>query len=365
MDIGLIDSIYEASFVPELWPALLERLGRLSDSVSGAVLVLPRSDPPRWKATALVHDALHEFSTTDAWRKSERAPYLLSNLPTGFLCAEDYLTPDQLARDSVQKSLRALGIGWQLGLLVPITAEDAVAFTFERWLAEGRHDPAAVQRLDDLRPHLARAGLIAVRLGLERAHTTVATLDAVGIPAAILHASGRVIAANRLFEQLSCVFRPSAFGGLALADRAADALLRRALTERHDSYAGVTRSIPVRDTAESGPLVVHLLPIKGAAHDIFSGASTLIAATAVGMDQGLPAPGLLQTLFDLSPLECRIAIAVASGLTLKATAAEIGIKLSTTRSYLEQIFRKTGTNQQSQLVSLLKSARPFGPGPLA
>ena len=34
------------------------------------------------------------------------------------------------------------------------------------------------------------------------------------------------------------------------------------------------------------------------------------------------------------------------------------IKFSTARSYLEQIFLKTGTNQQSQLVALLKSAGP-------
>ena len=161
------------------------------------------------------------------------------------------------------------------------------------------------------------------------------------------------------------MFRPAAFGGLAIVDRAADGLLRQALSECRDSYRGVTRSIPVRDTSETGAAVVHLLPIRGAAHDIFSGATTLVAATAVGMDQGLPAPGLLQALFDLSPVECRIALAISAGLTLKAASSEIGIKISTIRSYLEQIFRKTGTNQQSQLVALLKSARPFGRTPPA
>ena len=35
------------------------------------------------------------------------------------------------------------------------------------------------------------------------------------------------------------------------------------------------------------------------------------------------------------------------------------IQFSTARSYLESIFRKTGTNQQSQLVALLKSTQPL------
>ena len=34
--------------------------------------------------------------------------------------------------------------------------------------------------------------------------------------------------------------------------------------------------------------------------------------------------------------------------------------MTTARSYLDSVFRKTGTNQQSQLVALLKGALPVG-----
>lgn len=63
-------------------------------------------------------------------------------------------------------------------------------------------------------------------------------------------------------------------------------------------------------------------------------------------------------LFDLSPSEARIAAALAGGMALKETAIQQGIRFSTARSYLDIIFRKTGTRQQSQLVALLKSAQP-------
>lgn len=66
----------------------------------------------------------------------------------------------------------------------------------------------------------------------------------------------------------------------------------------------------------------------------------------------------VRQLFDLSPAEARLATALASGISLKDAAARQGIRFSTARSYLEGIFRKTRTRQQSQLVALLKTTQP-------
>jgi len=67
----------------------------------------------------------------------------------------------------------------------------------------------------------------------------------------------------------------------------------------------------------------------------------------------------IRGMFDLTPAEARLAAALASGGALKDAASGQGIRVSTARSYLENIFRKTGTRQQSQLVALLKSAQPL------
>jgi DNA-binding CsgD family transcriptional regulator len=68
---------------------------------------------------------------------------------------------------------------------------------------------------------------------------------------------------------------------------------------------------------------------------------------------------LLRGLFDLSPAEAKLAAAIASGLSLKQAADDAKLRMSTARSYIESVLRKTGTHQQSQLVALLKSARPL------
>jgi DNA-binding CsgD family transcriptional regulator len=67
----------------------------------------------------------------------------------------------------------------------------------------------------------------------------------------------------------------------------------------------------------------------------------------------------VRTLFALAPREAGLAASLASGRTLKEAAYDNQIQLSTARSYLEAIFRKTGVRQQSQLVALLKSVQPF------
>ncbi|WP_181172148.1 MULTISPECIES: helix-turn-helix transcriptional regulator [unclassified Mesorhizobium] len=44
---------------------------------------------------------------------------------------------------------------------------------------------------------------------------------------------------------------------------------------------------------------------------------------------------------------------------MKDVASGLKITVKTSRTYLERIFAKTGTHQQSQLVALLKSTEPL------
>ncbi|UDL87941.1 helix-turn-helix transcriptional regulator [Mesorhizobium sp. PAMC28654] len=67
----------------------------------------------------------------------------------------------------------------------------------------------------------------------------------------------------------------------------------------------------------------------------------------------------IRILFELTPAEATLAAALAAGYSLKDAAASSGITVKTSRTYLERIFAKTRTRQQSQLVALLKSTEPF------
>jgi DNA-binding CsgD family transcriptional regulator len=353
----LIDQIYEAAFVPEKWPDVLGAVAAISGSASGAVLSISGNAPPQWRATSLVQDALRNYVETGQWQRCERPMAMLSMNYAGFLRDEDFLTPEQIERDPARKARTAVRLGAQAGTLVAMPSGEIVGFTFERWIEDGRHDQESVTRLDGLRPHLARAGLLAARLGLERAQTAVKTLEAIGLPAAVLSGAGRMLAANALLEA-SDFFLPAARGELHLADAAADRLLWAGSSTVAGSH-GTLRSIPIAAAQDRAAAILHILPLRGDAHDMFSGAAVMVILTSIGMAVNAPDMPLLRALFDLSPAEAKLAAALSSGRTLKQAADDAKVRISTARSYMENIFRKTGTHQQSQLVALLKSAQPI------
>jgi DNA-binding CsgD family transcriptional regulator len=211
-----------------------------------------------------------------------------------------------------------------------------------------------------MRPHLARAGLIAARLGLERAQSTVSALHQIGLPAAVMTISGRVLSTNALFEAMPATFLPSSHGGLAINDAEANRLFQNTVNSVKGASEPLVRSIPIAAREHRSAVVVHVLPLRRSAHDIFSGGDLLIVATTVRANASAPSPSILMGLFDLTPSEVKLAVALSTGGTVQQAAIDASIQLTTARTYLDRIFRKTGTHQQSQLVALLKSAHGIG-----
>lgn len=68
-------------------------------------------------------------------------------------------------------------------------------------------------------------------------------------------------------------------------------------------------------------------------------------------------------LYGLSPVETKLTCHLADGLSLAVAAERMHVREQTARSYLKQIFLKTDTNRQAELVWLmLKSSVRVGPG---
>ncbi|WP_287180934.1 hypothetical protein [Mesorhizobium sp.] len=69
-------------------------------------------------------------------------------------------------------------------------------------------------------------------------------------------ASGRVLTANSLLEEMTEMFLPTAYGGMAIANASANALFQRAILENRNDFA--IRSIPVAANESRPALVIHL-----------------------------------------------------------------------------------------------------------
>lgn len=351
-DETLADRIYEAAVVPELWP---EVLGEMSNAVggAGAVLFTANSAQMGWTTSADLHDIFTEF-VRDGWAAINPRPVRLGAANhAGFVRDSDFFTNEEMDSDPVYGYYRKNGLGWATGTMLDTPSGDSIIFSFERAHAKGPVPIETVKQFDLLRPHLARSALLSSRLGLERAKAMAEALQSLGLPGAVLRSGGRVLAVNDALERLMPSLVQDRRERLHLSDGAADALLEDALARR--SLAGgpvAVNSIPVAATDEHPPMILHLLPIHGAAHDVFSRATSLLVITPV--DRAVvPTAKVLQGLFDLTPAEARVARGISEAQTVEGLALSAGVSVETVRSQLKAVLSKTGLSRQQELINLL------------
>jgi DNA-binding CsgD family transcriptional regulator len=366
-DESLIDAIYEAGAVPELWPQVLDRFSERLNG-SGGLLFASNGPNVKWIASGYMREAMELF-VRDGWFFRNPRPQRLAALNyNGFVTDLDAFTLEELEQDPVYTEfLRKNHGGWAIGTQIESPGGDHIILSFEREHVNGPYDKATSRALDPLRPHFARAALFSWRIGLERAQAMAQALETVGLPAAILRGQGRLFAANDLMQRLMPhVVRDSA-QRVSLVDAAADLLLEDALARISRSglaTGAAVSSLAIRASEDREAMVAHVLPVRGSAHDVFATANAILLITPV-RSTGTIDLGLLKALFDLTPAESRIAQGIAMGETLEAVAQRYGISESTARSQLKSVMTKTGVGRQTELALLLSGGYrpPSGDGP--
>ena len=83
----------------------------------------------------------------------------------------------------------------------------------------------------------------------------------------------------------------------------------------------------------------------------------LIVFASKPCEASLPDAEQLRGHFGLTDAQAKLAIEIAKGEGLKACARKLGIAVSTGRSHLKQIFEKTETRRQAELVRLISACR--------
>ena len=360
MDSHLVDRIYESAFVPEMWPDVLGELARTAEASSG---VLHVSDGETHRATASPLTTRMFIAPIVKPGLVWKSPIVteLERLPSeGFVRETDVartkaMTADELRAiaqdDFFYRLLCGLGGGRGAGVVINLPTKDRLYFSVARQWEKGPVEDRALHRLNELRPHLARAGYMAARLQLTHARVASQTLASLGLAALVLDDAGKVLAANELIEAQSAFIRWRAQDRFSFVDSCADALLHGAIAGIAEPAAGV-RSFPVRGGEGEAALVAHVIPIRRAAQDIFSRCAAALALTPVTAP-GAPPVELVQSLFDLTPAEARVACGVATGRTLDDIASDNGVAASTVRTQMRAIFDKTGCGRQAEVAALL------------
>lgn len=352
---AFIDDIYEAPFIPERWPSILQALAQMTDAEGGLLLTVDGTRTQSWIACPVMTPLMEKFIAGGYEQYNVRPQRALAKRYAGFMSDTEIMTPAEMAVDPVyQDILRPAGLGWTAGSIIPMPSGDLIVFDLDRRIERGPYEQSALALLDRFRPHLARAGLLAARLHLEQARSATDTMTKLGLPAAAIDSAGRVLVKNDLLDALSDQIAIKARDQLHIANLRAGALFTQNL-EKLSRSSEQAASIPLPAGEINPRAVLHLLPIRRQAHDIFFRTAALVVVTPIE-PASVPQADLLGGLFDLSPAEDRIARALMSGLTLQHCAQDFGVSQETVRKQLKGIFAKTGTSRQADLLRLLASA---------
>src|ERR1700730_13529647 len=165
----LVNRIYEAAVVPDLWPDVLDRLSAVSDCDGGFLFVADAEQRINYTATERYMPMMRKYVGEGWMQRCLRASRVLPLNNKGLLTDFDVATPEEIeVHPYYTEFLRPNLGGWAAGTAIPVPSGDLIVFNLERAYARGPVDRSHLPALNRFRSHLARAGLISARLGIER-----------------------------------------------------------------------------------------------------------------------------------------------------------------------------------------------------
>jgi DNA-binding CsgD family transcriptional regulator len=358
---SLIDRIYASVEQPELWPETIGEIGRI---VGGGRADFWSADPRHAQA---------QYNTT-ASEAGCHGTFLLSQA--------DLKALDQYAAEFENLIVRFLRLVF-LSVLwsqKDISAREALGARMVRRYLQGREaarsDVHAARRLiaamweegrmfdlvhlrymQLLAPHLDRAARLQMRLNLVtlRSELVSGALDRLTVGVIVVDQAGRKIWYNCKAEEIVRDPEVLAFSGPRLVGK--DASSTRSVSELIcRAIAGEPGLLPI-EREDLRPLLLVAAPLRPAGmHDLPARQDEMGYGVVFVSDPDLTDNFTVESLrraFDLTDREAQTAIAIAHGHGLKTAARAMGVAPTTARSQLQQVFAKTGTNHQAELVALV------------
>lgn len=303
--IPMLDLVYEAAVMPNLWPAVLDRMAQIAGG-AGTFLITTDPNTIRWTSSSSLKQLGLDILEGHWHERNPRLERAVLNRHRGFVREIDMFTADEMDQEPTFRDLlRPKGFGWAAGAVIQVPSDDTLLFSVERRFADGPVENAAISELNALKPHLARAALMSSRLRLERANGMAEALAKMGLPTAVLAGNGKLISASSTFETLGAQIIFTAHGGIALENTNANTMLVEAIAQLNSTaFEHSAKSIAVPAYRQSKAWIIHLLPVRRSAHDLFGPGLGILVVTPLGSSKTFPGD-LLNGLFDLSPAEVR------------------------------------------------------------
>lgn len=218
-------------------------------------------------------------------------------------------------------------------------------------------DDDARRRMRTVAPHLRRAMQLGRMVNLKTSETATFTdtLDGLSTGIGLIDADGGIVHVNAAFRALlSDGDTLSNVGGrLTATDSDADRILREAFAAAGRGEAAIDGhglALPLT-TGSGGIHVAHLLSLaSGTGPKAGAVAALIVHKTELPMPSQ---PDMLARHYKLTPTELRVLLAIVDVGGVPEVAAKLGIAYSTAKTHLGNLFEKTGTRRQADLVKIV------------
>jgi DNA-binding CsgD family transcriptional regulator len=366
-----IEKIYAAAGDQQLWPSALAAIEELTESAGAVVHLVPKRAPPT-PVTLLGTSAQGYFLPEQLaeWTRNyaPHCPRLAAaNKMPGAPYIADYmlLTEREMDLNPVYDWYGSYGLRYFIGSELYETDDLQIVWSLQRRRDQGHVQSQEVELFESVKPHLARAFVLADQLGTLRSFNVFSSALLEALPQAVfaLDTDRNLLFANTRGQDLL-----AAADGVAVDE---GRLVACASTEqtRFDSMirsatepAGGLKSGWARISRPSGrpAYAVFVAPLNCADEELVAAQAKVLV---MAYDTGERRPAnvqMLTGLYGLTDAEARLASALSAGHSLESAAALLGVQPATVRSELKSVFRKVGVNRQQDLVRVLTSLSSIG-----
>jgi DNA-binding CsgD family transcriptional regulator len=367
--LAVVEAFYEAALDESLWPAALKNLATLTESQAASFWVLDASDSPR----------LPTFISINFDQKSieEYLNGMASLDPTNRYLVrhpEQPIVHDGLlakARDNETRAYydwheRSVETRFRMVGQTRIVPDVQAGIALHRTRKAGIYETQDIDRFALLHGHLQRALAIAFRIGsLGNFHQFNAEwLDRNPAGIVLLDQHQRVAFVNRAAQalQLGGDGIELSMNGIRLTraqdDRKLQTLIAQALSPIQSMRRDSGGAMRVPRPSGKRPYGIFVGPIskQSITLSLFRPAVSIIISDPER--QCLLPAQMFQAAFGFTEAEARLVVLLVAGEELRSAAGKLEITYGTARTRLAEIFQKTNTRRQAELIRLLLVTLP-------